>query len=63
MIPKTVKTYLAKIGRAGGKAGKDSPARAAAAKKANAARWRNHSAKKANTERSGPPATTNPDTK
>ena len=37
-----VSKYLAAIGRRGGKAGKGSEAKAASAKKANAARWEKH---------------------
>ena len=37
-----VSKYLAAIGRRGGHAGKGSAAKAASAKKANAARWKGH---------------------
>lgn len=37
-----IRNYLSKNGRAGGLAGKGSPARKASAKKANAARWKKH---------------------
>jgi hypothetical protein len=40
-----IRNYFAEIGTRGGRAGKGSPARAAAAKKANAIRWEGHTKK------------------
>ena len=46
------KAYLAKIGTKGGKA--KSAAKTAAARKANAARWRNHKPKRVTATPNGP---------
>lgn len=44
-IPKAVRDYMSKIGARGGAAGKGTPARQAAARKAIATRWANHQKK------------------